>query len=75
VQPGRNGWLFQPGDVPELAERLNRVLTEPGALARMGAKSREIIAGHDIQASLDTFEDRYAFAMGRKIEARQPTAA
>lgn len=64
VRPGRNGWLFPPGDVPGLAGALTSVITAPATLAAMGAASREIIAGHDIQASLDAFEAHYAQALG-----------
>jgi glycosyltransferase involved in cell wall biosynthesis len=59
VRPGQNGWLYRPGDVPALAYGLSRLLTEPGALARMGAASRRIVADHAIDRSLDTFEALY----------------
>lgn len=64
VRPGRNGWLYAPGDVQALADRLTSVFEQPGALARMGAASRELVSHHDVEASLDTFEGLYLQAMG-----------
>jgi glycosyltransferase involved in cell wall biosynthesis len=64
VVPGRNGWLYPPGDVPALAGRLAALFGQPGALSEMGAVSRELIARHDVRASLDTFENLYRHAIG-----------
>ena len=67
VKPGRNGWLFPPGDPVALAGALTRLFDEPGLLARMGAASRELISRHDVHASLTRFEDLYAEALGITI--------
>ncbi|WP_137815738.1 glycosyltransferase [Gandjariella thermophila] len=64
VRPGQNGWLYPPGDVAALADRLRRLLTEPGALTRMGAASRRIIAEHAIDHTLDRFETVYRRVLG-----------
>jgi glycosyltransferase involved in cell wall biosynthesis len=64
VRSGRNGWLFQPGDVRGLAERLHGVLADPAVTARMGAASSELIAHHAIGDTLDTFERIYAKVLG-----------
>jgi glycosyltransferase involved in cell wall biosynthesis len=60
VRPGRNGWLFAPGDVPGLTARLAALLDDPGLRRRMGAHSRTLVAEHAIGATLDTFEGIYA---------------
>jgi glycosyltransferase involved in cell wall biosynthesis len=73
VTPGHNGWLFPPGDVVALADRLASVFDQPGTLARMGAASRELIARHDVRRSLDTFETLYLVALG--APERVPIAA
>ena len=65
VRPGRNGWLYTPGDVAELATRLASLLTDPGLRRRMGAASREIVAEHAFEATLDTFEGIYEKVLGR----------
>ena len=59
VRPGRNGWLYTPGDVPELATRIAALLGDPATRRRMGAASREIVAAHAIDATLSRFEDIY----------------
>ncbi|ONI90285.1 glycosyl transferase family 1 [Saccharothrix sp. ALI-22-I] len=63
-KPGRNGWLFTPGDVRGLADRLHAVTADPTVTARMGAASSELIAAHAIDTTLDTFESLYARAIG-----------
>jgi glycosyltransferase involved in cell wall biosynthesis len=80
VVPGHNGWLFPPGDVDALADRLGEVFRQPGALARMGAASRDMIGWHDVRASLDTFETIYQTAiyrtaLGAPTTERLPIAA
>lgn len=67
VVPGRNGWLYPPGDVAALAARLTAVLDEPGAPAAMGAASRELVARHDVHGSLATFETLYRTALGQPL--------
>jgi phosphatidylinositol alpha 1,6-mannosyltransferase len=67
VRPGRNGWLFQPGAVPELTTRLAALLSDAGLRRRMGAVSREIANEHAIAATLSTFEGVYQRLVGRKV--------
>jgi glycosyltransferase involved in cell wall biosynthesis len=69
VRPGRNGWLYTPGDVPELTARLAALLTDADLRRRMGAASRELVAGHEISATLDTFTGLYAQLVGRQDDA------
>ncbi|KOX17610.1 glycosyl transferase family 1 [Saccharothrix sp. NRRL B-16348] len=71
-KPGRNGWLFTPGDVRGLADRLHAVTVDPTVTARMGAASSEMIAAHAIDATLETFESLYARALG--LPSVRPTA-
>lgn len=72
VRPGRNGWLFQPGDVRGLADRLHGVLADPSVTARMGAASADLIARHAIGGTLDTFERIYAGLVGAPVAAPAP---
>jgi phosphatidylinositol alpha 1,6-mannosyltransferase len=65
VRPGRNGWLYTPGDVPELTTRLAALLGDAATRRRMGAASREIVAAHAIDATLDRFEGIYDQVLGR----------
>jgi len=65
VRPGRNGWLYTPGDVDGLSAALGALLADPVTRARMGAASREIVAGHALDATLDRFENVYTEVTGR----------
>ncbi|GAA4545946.1 glycosyltransferase [Pseudonocardia xishanensis] len=73
VRPGRNGLLFPPGDVEALAASLRTLLADGGTRRRMGAASREIVAGHSLDATLDAFEAVYA-RVARRVETA-PVAA
>jgi len=66
VRPGRNGWLFTPGDVEELTARLAALLADPALRRRMGAASREIVDEHAIGATLDRFEAVYQDVIARR---------
>ncbi len=60
VHSGENGYLFEPGDVDDLAQKLTKVLTAPQAeLTRMKRNSMRLIAPHDIERTLTTFERLY----------------
>lgn len=74
VRPGRNGWLYTPGDVPELTTRLAALLGDAATRLRMGAASQEIVAAHAIEATLDRFEGIYAQVLGREREDVQRAA-
>lgn len=60
VHDGENGFLFEPGNVDDFAEKLTRVLTMPEAeLLKFKGESLRIVESHDIQRTLDTFESLY----------------
>jgi glycosyltransferase involved in cell wall biosynthesis len=60
VRPGRNGWLFPPGDVPALTARLGAVLADDATRRRMGGASRDLVGAHALDSTLNAFEDLYA---------------
>ncbi|HXV93065.1 MAG TPA: glycosyltransferase [Pseudonocardia sp.] len=74
VRPGRNGWLYPPGEVGALAAALGGLLADPGLRRRMGAASRELVARHDLAATLDAFEDVYA-RLSRRVPEPAARAA
>ena len=74
-RPGRNGWLFTPGDVAGLADRLHSVTADPAVTARMGAASSELIASHAIGSTLAVFESLYARAIGLPAVVRPAAVA
>ncbi len=60
VHDGENGYLFEPGDTVELAEKIRAVLTADQAeYSRMQQASLDAIEIHDIERTLDTFERLY----------------
>lgn len=60
VHPGENGYLFEPEDVDDLAAMLTKVLTASDTeLTRMKRNSMKLIAPHDIERTLTTFERLY----------------
>ncbi|MDY0908256.1 glycosyltransferase [Microbacterium sp. CFBP9034] len=60
VHDGENGYLFEPGNVEELAEKLTTVLTQsPEERLRMQQASLDGVKVHDMQRTLDTFEALY----------------
>lgn len=71
VRPGRNGWLYTPGDVPELTTRLAALLGDAEMRRRMGAASLELVAQHGLAATLSTFEGIYeGLLVGEQRPAR-----
>lgn len=60
IHDGENGFLFEPGNVEELAAKLTQVLSMPWPqLEKMKRESLHFISGHDITRTLDTFEALY----------------
>ncbi|TQJ30241.1 glycosyltransferase [Microbacterium sp. SLBN-146] len=60
VHDGENGYLFEPGDVDDLAAKLTTVLTQtPEERRRMQQASLDGVKVHDIQRTLSTFEALY----------------
>lgn len=60
VHDGENGHLFRPGDARDLASKLERVLTLPQEeLDVLKNASLRIVATHDIQTTISTFESLY----------------
>lgn len=60
VHDGENGYLFEPGNSQGLADRLAQIMTAPAeVLDEFKRASLRLIAVHDIQRTLSTFEDLY----------------
>lgn len=60
VQDGENGYLFEPGNVDDLVDKLRRVLTASDAdYLAMQEASLKGVDIHDIDRTLDTFEKLY----------------
>ncbi|WP_317451098.1 glycosyltransferase [Microbacterium thalassium] len=60
VHDGENGYLFEPGNIDDLAAKLTTVLTQtPEERLRMQRASLEGVKVHDMKRTLDTFEALY----------------
>lgn len=59
VHHEENGFLFQPGDSDELAQKIDQLLSDEDRRARMGEQSLKIIAAHDRIKVLDEWEEIY----------------
>ncbi|NQX13605.1 glycosyltransferase [Microbacteriaceae bacterium VKM Ac-2855] len=60
VHDGENGYLFEPGNVQAMADRLTDVLTaNPERLEQMKRASLTIVEAHDINRTISTFESLY----------------
>jgi glycosyltransferase involved in cell wall biosynthesis len=60
VHDGENGYLFEPGNAQALADRIERILVMPQEeLDVLKNASLAIVAAHDIQRTLSTFESLY----------------
>jgi glycosyltransferase involved in cell wall biosynthesis len=60
VRDGENGYLFRPDDSADLAEKLELVLrSSDEEYAAMQQRSLELVAPHDIEATITAFERIY----------------
>jgi glycosyltransferase involved in cell wall biosynthesis len=60
VRDGINGFLFDPGDVDMLAEKMVDVCRHSTDLSAMGQASLELIKDHDYKHTVDEFERLYS---------------
>lgn len=68
VRDGINGFLFPPRDIEELASRFTQIceLSEDD-LDTMSRASLDVVAKHDIEYTLDTFESIYSKVIDENI--------
>lgn len=63
VREGIDGLRFRPGDAADLARVLQRLVNEPGLLARLGRSPTPLVA---MQAHVEALEDVYRRALERR---------
>jgi glycosyltransferase involved in cell wall biosynthesis len=67
LEDGVSGMLAPLGDVDALAERVCRLLADPAAAARLGARTRErLLAEHSLEAVVPLYRAAYDRALGRR---------
>ncbi|MFA6081957.1 MAG: glycosyltransferase [Patescibacteria group bacterium] len=59
VQNGVNGYIFKPGDVDDMAEKIEQILANKKIAKEMGVRSLEMVEEHEIEKSYDNFESIY----------------
>lgn len=59
IKDNENGYLFTPGNVKELSEKIARILTEDSLRAKMAKKSKELIKEHDMKVVIEKLETIY----------------
>jgi len=75
VRPGENGFVYPVGDVQALARALRGVLSDPVGRARMGDRSRDLVAAYSYEADVrGVLEALRAVARpGMDVGVRAPT--
>lgn len=59
VQEGKNGYLFEEGDVNTLADRMSRILNNPALKKKMSESSLKIVSRHNVNKTIAAFERIY----------------
>lgn len=59
VEDGENGYLFGEGDVNEAAKCMLKILTNPILRKKMSENSLKIISKHDLNKTINSFENVY----------------
>ncbi|MFF1610314.1 glycosyltransferase family 4 protein [Amycolatopsis sp. NPDC058278] len=75
VHHGTNGYLFAPGAITTISRWIADLAADPAARATMGAASRALVARHDIDGALATFEAQYLILLGLPAPAMVPQTA
>lgn len=63
IHHAQNGYLFEPGNHEELSGYLRTIMSDKELRTSFGAKSLEIIAPHEIDTTLEAFEELYRQAL------------
>ena len=74
VEPGVNGYLFQPVQPEDAARKMNQLLEEREKWAAMGQASLERSQSHSLQNTVMHYEEQYRTAV-EKIRLRQRNTA
>lgn len=66
IQHGQNGYLFKPGSVTELAERLIELVSQPALREQMSQASLRLIQPHAIESCVEQNEAIYNSVLAQK---------
>ncbi len=66
IKSGQNGYLFEPNNQEDLAQKISSILNEPQKIKKMGQKSLEIIESHKVENTFSKFETIYKSLINNK---------
>ncbi len=67
VHDEENGFLFNPDDIRQLSHTIEAIFSDRDRKERMGKKSLEFIAPHNIETIISSFENLYQEAISKTI--------
>jgi glycosyltransferase involved in cell wall biosynthesis len=71
VEPGVNGYLFQPAQAEDAARKMNQLMEECEKWSAMGQASFERSQGHSLQNTIAHYEEQYRMTMEKiRVEER-----
>lgn len=65
IQPGENGWIFDPLDRSDLVKTLNKCLSAKDRLLEMGQRSRQIVSNHTAEHAAQAILRACEIAIGQ----------
>jgi len=74
VEPGVNGYLFQPAQPEDAARKMHQLMEECRKWSAMGQASFERSQGHSLQNTITHYEEQYRMA-AEKIHIEQRKVA
>jgi 1,2-diacylglycerol 3-alpha-glucosyltransferase len=74
VEPGVNGYLFQPVQPEDAAHKMNQLMQEREKWSAMGQASLERSQGHSLQSTITHYEEQYRMVADKiRIAERKVT--
>jgi glycosyltransferase involved in cell wall biosynthesis len=67
VRDGDNGFVVEPGDIEALAAALLKIFSDPGAAARMGERSLEIVGNWGFREDIDGLKAALRYYFGDRV--------
>ncbi len=74
VDPGVNGYLFEPGDPADCARHMERLVDERGRWPEMGKASLERVAPHQVESTIQRYVRIYRRLLGARHPLSEPAS-
>ncbi|MES2775052.1 MAG: glycosyltransferase [Bacteroidota bacterium] len=75
VHDGKNGFLFEPGDIDALTRSIETIFSDDQLYHQMKRRSLEIILPHDISNTVVAYEKCYQHCIGKTSLVKQPAGS